>query len=104
MSDALGHAGLRRPCGPGAAVPVTWLWVLVAAVWGAALVGRPGPPAPPPEAGVREPTAWEQVAQGYGDFRTEDQIRKDNRLVFAVWDGDEAKARRALAAGADPNA
>ena len=107
MSTASGHLETRRPSGQGAGVPVTVLWVFVAAVWGTALVGRPAAPppsAPLPEAAGRELTPWEWVARRHGDDRTDDQIRKGNWLVHAVWNRDEAAAREALAAGAHPNA
>jgi hypothetical protein len=107
VSDVLLHAETRRPPGQGGGVSIMWLWILIAAIWVTALIDRPPAaprPGPPPEASVREPTAWEWVAQRYGDHRTDDQIRKGNWLNFAVWKGDEAEVRRALAAGANPNA
>jgi hypothetical protein len=105
MSIALGHRETQRPRCREVRVPVSWLWVPVAAIWGSALVSLPAAlPGPPPEAHAHEPTPWEQVAQRHGDFRTEEQILKGNRLIHAVWNEDEAEVHRALAAGADPDA
>jgi len=58
MSDSLGHRETQRPRCREVRVPVSWLWVLVAAVWGSALAGLPAAaptamPRQPPEAHVQ---------------------------------------------------
>ena len=111
MMDASPDLGAPVPADRGIGVSIAWVWLFVVAVWAAALVrGRSESPQshpdPLPASGRtddREKTAWEQVAERHGDHRTDDQIRKANWLVFAIWNRDEAAARRALAAGADPN-
>ena len=111
MSDAATDLGTQAPADKGVHVSITWVWLFVVAVWATSLVrGRSespeSQPDPLPASGrtvERVKTAWEQVAERYGDHRTEDQIGRSYRLVVAIWNRDEAEARRALAAGADPN-
>jgi hypothetical protein len=82
--------------------------LLALAVWGSALWTLPRGPRSPTDtahpASGRERTPWERVAERFGDHRTDDQIRDANQLYLAVLSGDEAAARHALAAGADPSA
>jgi hypothetical protein len=94
------------PRGQRPRVPFAWLLVLVLAVWLSPLIPYSHNPRPDPRSAAppAHTSSLEALAELRGDHRCLHQILKGNELIDAVMAGDEARARKALTAGADINA